>query len=118
MNEPRTLPYAFRVFEFAGGVYLYDDSVRSFPCTAVPHIAAEELYGLCNCGDEDGDCGDVVCCRCNNGVREGDALFLARDVEGRESFPIELDDEYAAAAVPEGVAWDAAREEANANCRI
>lgn len=44
LNDPRTIPYEFRVFEMYGWAWLYDESERQYPCTATPHIYAEALY--------------------------------------------------------------------------
>ena len=105
LNAPREMPYEFRVFEFDDAVWLFDNSERSFPCTAVPHVYAEPLYWT---KEEYLDEPMVL---------DG-SLFLARDVEKFETLPIELWDEDIAPAVPEHEAWDTAREEAHANHRI
>lgn len=101
LNSERTIPYAFRVFESDGIVWLFDDSARDFPCTATPHVYAEPLYAL------DDDLLDY----------DG-AYFLARDVERMETFPVPLDADDTAPDVAEKEAWDAAREEAQANIII
>lgn len=88
LNAPRQIPYEFHVFEWDGMVWLFDQSERQFPCTAVPHIYAEPLYWV------DSECDEPL--------RDG-GLFL---------------DDYQAPDVPDQEAWDAAREEAHANHRI
>ena len=105
LNEPRFIPYEFRVFEFDGLVWLYDASERTYPCTATPHIYAEPLY--CNM-PEHAESG----CDCS-AFGEG-ALFQERDVDAFKSFAVCT----IAASVPEREAWDDAREDANGNCRI
>lgn len=114
LNAPREIPYEFRVFRLDSYVWLFDASSRSFPCTAVPHIYAEPLYGICEeiCDDPDECTGDCLT------LPETSGLFLARDVEKRESFAVELDDEYTNPKADEREAWEVAREEANANHRI
>lgn len=103
LNDPRAIPYAFRVFALDGVAWLYDDSSRSYPCTATAHIYAEPLYWL------DGECEEVL---------PDGALFLARDVETFDTLPLDLDEDDVAVETQEQAAWDAAREEACANCRI
>ena len=46
LNKPRPsdLAYAFRTFLREGMVWLYDDSERTYPCTATPHIYGVALY--------------------------------------------------------------------------
>lgn len=102
LNAPRAIPFDFRVFALDGVAWLYDDSSRSYPCTATPHVYAEPLYWL------DGDCDEVL---------PDGALFTASIVEALDTVPIDMDDDVAI-ETEEQAAWDAAREEACANCRI
>jgi hypothetical protein len=101
LNDPRTIPYNFRVFAFDGWCWLYDDSERTYICSATPMIYAESLYPL---GDDD-DAYDY---------RPDPDYFGASDIERMESFEI--------GTAPEDEdresAWDDAREEANGNCRL
>ena len=102
LNAPRDLPFAFRVVAFDGVAWLYDDSSRTYPCTATPHIYMEPLYAI---GHEDVYLPDA-------------GLFRACDIESRPSHEVPLDSEYTAIDAAPVSAWDAAREEAQANCLI
>jgi len=136
LNTPREIPYAFRVVEVDEVVWLYDDSTRWHLCEAAKSIWMEPLYHqmLGEGGDE--------CPRCKNGTLEetmdevrcmGEcgaisascgavlpdaAYWSASDIEARESKAVPLAEEYVAVDVPEKDAWDAAREEACANCLL
>ncbi|NBT36216.1 MAG: hypothetical protein EBT03_11910 [Betaproteobacteria bacterium] len=99
LNDPRTIPYAFRVVEIDGIVWLYDDSERTYICSAVPCIFAEPLYAV---NDEEME------------LPRGD-YWVANDIERRESFPVPIDPEFSGPQVPYKDAWDAAVEAANAN---
>jgi hypothetical protein len=102
LNEPRSIPYAFRVVEIDDIVWLYDDSERTHLCSAQKSIWAEPLYST----GEDTD-----------GLVDGidPAYFDARTIEALVSMPVRLDDEYTGPQVSETEAWDAAREAAHAN---
>lgn len=102
LNAPREIPYEFKVFELDEVVWLFDESSRSFPCTAVPHIYAEPLYWTNQ--DYDGEPMPL----------DG-SLFRARDVEKLASQSVELWDEDISPDIPDQEAWDSAREEAQAN---
>jgi len=99
-EEERTLPYRFRVFEYDETVWLYDANERMHPCTAVPHYDAVPLYDT---GQGDGM------------TQREPGMFLAKNVDRYTSVAVELHDEEVAPDVPRPAAWDAAREEANAN---
>lgn len=109
LNEPRKIPYDFRVFEQEGVAWLFDDSERQYPCTATPHVYAEPLYYTDREPSSNG-CDDPLPDPC---------LFLASDVARREHEKIDnLDaDDVCPAADPQE-AWDAARDEACANHRV
>jgi len=102
LNDPRTIPYAFRVVEIDGEVYLYDDSSRTYCCSATPAIFVEHLYGLTEEWAEDPYYFDP-------------SYFDARTIERLESIPVPVD---CPADMTEEEAWDAAREEARGNCLI
>lgn len=99
LNDPRTIPYSFRVVEMEGVVWLYDDSERTYICSQVPCIFAEPLYAL------------------DEGVEElpGGDYWQAKDIENRESFPVPVDPEYTGPLVPYQDAWDAAYQAATSN---
>jgi hypothetical protein len=104
LNAPRTIPYEFRVFALDDVAWLFDESSRTYPCTATPHVYAEPLYWL------DGECDELL---------PDAALFGASAVEALTTAPIDgLDQDGVSIETEESVAWDAAREEANANHRI
>jgi len=100
LNAPREIPYAFHVVAFDGEACLVDDSSRSYPCTAVPHVYFEPLYVL-----EPDDDEDIF------ELREP-GLLLQRDYDHLPREPLLLD---LGAEVSEGEAWDEAREAAHAN---
>lgn len=54
LNAPRDQPYDFKVFEMDGVVWLFDDSVRTYICSAQGVIFAEPLYWM------NGECDDVL----------------------------------------------------------
>ena len=100
LNAPRDVPYEFRVVEIEGWVWIYDDSERTYICSFVPMIWAEPIYPM----DRADDGYDWP---------ESD-YWEARKVEGLHSesvdtYSVEVDREEA---------WDDAREEACANCRL
>lgn len=97
LNDPRTIPYDFRVVACDGLAWLIDDSERTYLCEATPSIYATPLYAL--------DSSDIDI---------GDATYL-REAQVRDAIPLELDPEDIAADVDEVEAWDTAREEAHAN---
>lgn len=102
LNEPRNIPYDFKVFELDGVVWLFDDSSREYPCTATKHIYAEPLY--LKTDDEGRDVSFIE-----------PAYFLERDVEPLKTYkvPVEF-----GVGEDEREAWDGAREEALANYLI
>lgn len=131
LNDPRTIPYDFRVLLFNNEVFLYDDSSRTYPCSTTPHVYIEALYSirpevgsecpLCKCGtvqgswDEDprcaGECGTVF-----DGLSWSEPGYLTEAQLSRcVQEPVLLDPEDVAADVPRKDAWDAAREAAQAN---
>ncbi len=102
LNDARVIDYVFTVVEFDEWVWLYDDSERTYPCCATPHVCIEALYWN---GDEDEhpdytpDPGMLT---------EAQLRDLPRErVPG--DYPWNL---------PRKEAWDAAREEANGNCLL
>jgi len=103
LNDPRTIPYEFRVFRCDGWIWLYDNSSRSYPCTATPHVWAEALYA------DDG----------RDEYHPDGSLFTAAQVEGFEQAAIDrLDPEDIAPNVSERDAWDTASEAACADCAL
>ena len=102
LNQKRTIPFDFRVFEMDGIVWLFDESERTYPCTAIPHIYAEPMYFMN--GDAESDLPDGN-------------LFLASSIESRESIkvPVKIDREDWG---DEREAWNDAWEKANSNCLL
>ena len=105
LNDARKVPYEFRVVEIYGWVWLYDNSERSFVCDQVPKIYLESLYPV----EDDGTGASWL------DVPEED-YFGAVEIEKLPSFAVltRHPDDFAPSA-PRREAWDAAREEANAN---
>ena len=97
LNAPRTLPFAFRVVEIDGWAWLFDDSERTYICSANPTIWAEPLYSI------DGDYEEEY---------PESSYFGASDpaFAKAEEVPVEF-----GADADDVEAWDDAREEANAN---
>lgn len=104
LNAPRTIPYDFRVFELDGWVWLYDESERTYICSAQPMIFAEPLYAL----DED-DEEDAV---------DADYWHEKAVIGAKKNVSLKMDAEYVAPDVPYKEAWESAMEEAQANHRI
>lgn len=103
LNAPRTIPYEFRVFELDEWVWLYDESERTYICSAVPMIFAEPLYTLSEDGDDSPPDGDY---------------FSETTVRAQKNVGIKLDREWTAPEVPYREAWENAFEEASINRRI
>lgn len=129
LNAPRELPYDFHVVAIDGEVWLYDKSEHVHACSLTPCYDMEPLYAL---GVEAGD----ECSLCHHGLIQDEdpptcgglcgtvfdglawsepCLRNVREVLRLESIKVELDNEYISPSVPRREAWDAAREEANAN---
>jgi len=105
LNAPRSIPYAFKVVALDGCVWLYDDSSRTYVCSAQPCIWAEPLYAL------DPDDSDEL-------LPEAD-YYAASTIEQLDSEPIDgLDPDDISPDNCERDAWERAREEAHANHRI
>jgi len=103
LNDPRTIPYKFRVFEYEHIAWLVDLSEHQFPCTATPHVYCEPLYYL----DDDGRCEDVM---------PDAGLFTLDHMHALVLHELDwLDPGWTTAETDETDAWDVAREEANAN---
>ena len=92
------------------GVWLYDDSGRTYLCTSSPSIWAEPLYPIEAEADADAALED--------GYPEPDYFAIDRDTTYPGSVAIDLDPGEVPADFPEKDAWDVAREEANGNHRI
>ena len=101
LNDPREIPYEFRVVAFDDWAWLYDNSERTFICDTWPKIYMEALYAL-----EEGE---------HELYPPEPNYFHAHSIEALESFPLELESEEVRADVERQEAWDTAREEANAN---
>ena len=117
LNAPRTIPYAFRVFEREGWAWLYDESERTYCCSFQPSIYAEPLYPVPpkGCVDPEAYDQDAYDCPPEAGYF-GTSRGADPAITG--SIAIDLDSEDVAPDVSEHDAWDLAREEANANHRI
>ena len=99
LNEPRTIPYDFKVVEIDDEVYLYDDSSRTYCCSVTPAIFVEHLYGLTEEWAEDPYYLDG-------------SYFDARVIEKLESISVPVE---CPADMDEQEAWEAARDEAKGN---
>lgn len=100
LNQPRTIPYSFKVFEYEGIVWLYDDSSRTYICSAQPSIWAEPCYWI------DGECDE----------RLPEPDYFDSGIPGKcPSANLRADREEYRWDVSESEAWDCAREEAHAN---
>lgn len=131
LNAPREVPYDFKVVELEGVAWLYDNSERTFIASANPTIWMEPLYSTCPAEDDQ-------CPRCLNGTigyEYGEArcrgecgstwvedihgiepnYWGASSIEKLTAYDVPLESDEISASVPEKEAWDAAREEANAN---
>jgi hypothetical protein len=105
LNASRTIPYAFKVAGIDGIAWIFDDSARTFICSASPCIYAEPLYRL---GDET-----------NIDEPLPDPDYFSDSLGAfAVAVALDLDSEDAAPGVPESEAWDTAREAAHANHRI
>lgn len=101
LNTPRTINYQFKVFEFDGFVWLFDDSARTYLCSSEPTVFAEPLYMLDSVDGMD----DLP-----------DPTYFTAD---RIVYPISIQkDEDFASDIPENIAWATAREIAHANYLI
>jgi len=96
LNKPRTIPFDFQVVEIDGWVWLFDNSERTYLCSAFPNIWAEPLYSL---GEDETD------------HPESD-YFPENVLECNEAKAVPVDND---AELNPVEAWDDAREEANAN---
>lgn len=94
LNQPRTIPYTFKVFEHEGIVWLYDDSSRDYPCTSEPHIFAEPMYNH--------DMDEEL--QVEGSYFTEDMLGVTHTVKGM--YPVDMSREEA---------WNTAREEVQAN---
>ncbi len=131
LNGPRAIPYDFRVIEWDHEVLLIDASEHTYPCSTRPHFYFESLYSLppsrgdgCHVPDcegvvEENEWEESFCpvCGCEydglSVIEPG--LVLVSVVDLDKAIKVELDSEHTHAGVSEREAWDAAREEANAN---
>jgi hypothetical protein len=107
LNAPRTIPYDFKVVAVDGWVWLYDDSERTYICSATPTVFMEALYPQ----NESEDGHEYAQCPDPN-------YFDARDISKLESVSLELKAEEVTPDIEHDEAWDMAREEAHANYRI
>jgi hypothetical protein len=106
LNAPRTIPYAFRVVEYDGAAWLFDDSSRTFICSFQPTIFMEPLYPLALTDEEHEEWY----------MSHPDAdYFDARTIERLPSVPVPLWEDDITPDVEEKIAWDTAREAAQAN---
>lgn len=100
-NEPREIPYEFRVVAFDNWCWLYDASERTFACSATPLHSLVPLYPLFD--PEEWSEPDPI-------------LVSVSTIAALDTRPVPLAAEYTAADVSEDSAWEAAHEEACANC--
>tara|TARA_R100001244_G_scaffold92856_1_gene70001 strand:- start:66 stop:386 length:321 start_codon:yes stop_codon:yes gene_type:complete len=101
LNDKREIPYNFRVFRLHGVAWLCDWSARTYPCTTRPHLYCEGLY-LTN----------------EKLLEVPEWTYFRESTLIGEDLPkhlVDLDPEDTAFDVSEEDAWDAAREEAQAN---
>ena len=100
LNQPRTIPYQFRVFQVDDIAWLTDMSEVTYPCTATPHLYCEALYTLSDSDDY---------------YLPDPSLFLERDVASRALHEVTLHTDDELPETDSKTAWDAAREAANQN---
>ena len=106
LNAPREIPYDFHVVKFDCFVWLYDESQRTYICSATPMIYVEALYWD---GPEDEEPDNHP-----DPTYIGEStLALGKALDQVEKVPVECPFD-----MDEKEAWDVAREEANANCLI
>ena len=99
LNAPRTIPFDFRVVEWDGWIWLFDDSERTYICSAQPMIWIAPLYPV----EQDDD----------SGFEYPDPDYISASDEAfakAGKVPVEF-----GADADSTEAWDDAREEANAN---
>ncbi len=101
LNEPRTIPYDFRVIAWEGVAWLLDNSTRTYICSAEPMAYIEPLYWL------DNECDEIL---------PEETYIPIRDLPNDNDMP-KVYGEWGA-EVEEKEAWDEARESACANCVI
>ena len=131
LNAPREIPYEFRVVLHDFVVWLYDDSERTYCCTATPSVWMEALYHFlpeegaecpgCKSGtisyneDRDeaactGECGSIW------GLELPDPDYFSEGaLQSEQNRAVPLAPDEVAFDVPKKDAWDSAREAANAN---
>jgi hypothetical protein len=102
LNAPREIPYDFRVTEKDGWAWLFDDSSRTYACSATPLIYCEALYAV----DEDDDW---------DGTYPDPGYWAASDIDVKSAPKVPVS---CAHGVPRQDAWDLASEEAQANCLL
>ena len=100
LNQPRAVPYDFQVVAIDGWAWLFDDSERTYICSQTPMIWLEPLYS------EEGDDYDYP---------PDSTYYPAAFVKSQTCVGVDVDPDYIGADVDHREAWDAAREEANAN---
>ena len=102
LNAPREIAYDFRVIEKDGWVWLFDNSSRTYPCSATAHIYCAPLYAV--------DAGDDW-----DGLYPDSGLWRAADIdtENAPRVPVECPFD-----MDRQEAWDTATAEAQAYCLI
>lgn len=99
LNAPRTIPYEFRVVEIDGFVWLFDNSARTFCCSATPSMWLEPLYSTDGSDDHYPD----------------PAYFTQHDIEKLESLLVYDEGAGPEADENENDAWAEARNTATTN---
>lgn len=100
LNAPREIPYAFRVLEIDGIVWLFDSSEYTYCCSSTPTYFLEPVYWA------DGECDEIL---------PDCGYWSAHWVDAQESIPVPLHPSDIAPDVDVFDAWDTAREEVHAN---
>lgn len=102
LNRQRTIPYRFKVVLIDEVYWLFDDSERTFACSAISMCYAEPVL----------DTG----CPSETPPREG-SYWAASEIEKRQRHDVRVPAAARAPSVSEQKAWNTARTTARTVCR-
>jgi hypothetical protein len=94
LNSPREIPYDFRYFEADGLVYLFDDSERTYACSAQPLVYLAAVFDVT-------EAKSVT-------TSDYNSLWAERGMPPGERHEVRLPPEAVAASVNKATAWAAA----------